>query len=168
MTRTFTRGSMVLLALALGPIACGGAVDDRSSANGGEPPSTASRDDGSRDEASSPPSTGATPAPGVTCCPPDPKPSGSMYLGGAARDGKCARTYDFWCSERWRIEKDALGCPVWKYDVRAPAAGENAQCQASTICTPGAYVLCRCPDASEATKQCNEDGKSFGPCGPCG
>ena len=28
MTRTFTRGSMVLLALALGLIACGGAVDD--------------------------------------------------------------------------------------------------------------------------------------------
>ncbi len=64
------------------------------------------------------------------CCPPDTKMSGSMYLGGKAHDdGTCHQTYDFWCSTNWRIEKDAAGCQVWRYDIRSPSAGETFQCQ---------------------------------------
>lgn len=35
------------------------------------------------------------------------------------------------------------------------------------LCTPGAYVFCRCQDRQEGTKLCKEDAKSFGPCEPC-
>lgn len=35
------------------------------------------------------------------------------------------------------------------------------------LCTPNAYVFCRCADFSEGTKQCAEDGMAFGECGPC-
>lgn len=31
-------------------------------------------------------------------------------------------------------------------------------------CTPGAFVFCRCPDSSESTKRCSDDGLSFAPC----
>lgn len=46
-------------------------------------------------------------------------------------------------------------------------------CSASTatkedkLCTPGAYVFCRCQDRQEGSKLCKEDAKSFGPCEPC-
>jgi hypothetical protein len=32
------------------------------------------------------------------------------------------------------------------------------------LCTPKAYVFCRCVDRSEGTKQCAEDGRSFADC----
>lgn len=32
------------------------------------------------------------------------------------------------------------------------------------ICTPGAYVYCRCEDRSEGTKLCNTDGRTFRAC----
>jgi cysteine-rich repeat protein len=35
------------------------------------------------------------------------------------------------------------------------------------LCTPDAWVFCRCADFSEGTKQCASDGMSFGACGPC-
>lgn len=35
------------------------------------------------------------------------------------------------------------------------------------LCTPGAYVFCRCSDRQEGTKLCREDAQSFGPCEPC-
>lgn len=49
-----------------------------------------------------------------------------MNLGGAGPS--CAESCDFFCSTNWRVEKDAKGCEVWRYDVRAPAAGENPAC----------------------------------------
>lgn len=38
---------------------------------------------------------------------------------------------------------------------------------AQRLCTPDAWVFCRCVDFSEGTKQCAADGLSFGECGPC-
>jgi hypothetical protein len=35
------------------------------------------------------------------------------------------------------------------------------------LCTPDAYVFCRCADRSEGTKKCKEDGASFEECSPC-
>jgi hypothetical protein len=35
------------------------------------------------------------------------------------------------------------------------------------LCTPGAYVFCRCQNRDEGTKLCNPDGNSFKDCGPC-
>jgi hypothetical protein len=35
------------------------------------------------------------------------------------------------------------------------------------LCTPEAYVFCRCSDRSEGTKRCKEDGASFDECLPC-
>src|SRR5512140_222485 len=35
------------------------------------------------------------------------------------------------------------------------------------LCTPGAYVYCRCANRDEGTKLCKEDGKSFEACQPC-
>ena len=32
------------------------------------------------------------------------------------------------------------------------------------VCTPGSYVFCRCAGGEDATKLCNEDGETFGPC----
>ena len=51
-------------------------------------------------------------------------------MGGTnENDGaSCARTCDFFCSQNWRIEKDANGCDEWKFDVRQPAPGEGPQC----------------------------------------
>ena len=89
-----------------------------------------------------------------------------MYLGGATEGAPCTRTSDFWCSTNWRLTNDRYGCARWSYDVRKPAPGENAQCQATTTCTPGAYVFCRCADNSEGTKLCKADG-TFEACGPC-
>lgn len=43
--------------------------------------------------------------------------------------------------------------------------------EGGAVCTPGAYVFCRCADRSEGTKQCRADGLSFDACtagtGPC-
>src|SRR5215471_17808300 len=35
------------------------------------------------------------------------------------------------------------------------------------ICTPGAYVYCRCQNRDEGTKLCKADGLSFEACQPC-
>lgn len=73
---------------------------------------------------------GAAPSSATKCCPPDGQISGSMYLGGKADEGgTCHKTYDFWCSQNWRLEKDESGCETWRYDVRSPGVGENGQCQ---------------------------------------
>jgi hypothetical protein len=42
-------------------------------------------------------------------------------------------------------------------DAATPDAG-------GARCTPGSYVFCRCPDRSEGTKRCSDDGQSFEPC----
>jgi hypothetical protein len=61
------------------------------------------------------------------CCPPDAVPSGCMHIGGYSA-AACPVTCDFWCSTNWRIVNDAHGCPMWRYDTRAPAPGENSVC----------------------------------------
>jgi hypothetical protein len=60
------------------------------------------------------------------CCPISSGVGASMNLGGSE---SCVTTHDFWCSTNWRKETDQKGCPVWRYDVRAPAPDENAMCQ---------------------------------------
>jgi len=50
-----------------------------------------------------------------------------MYAGGSAQYG-CVRLCDFFCATKWRIVDDPSGCPVWTYDTRAPAPGENEMC----------------------------------------
>jgi hypothetical protein len=73
--------------------------------------------------------TGPTePDSGATCCPRSASVSGCMDLGGASQDG-CGTTCEFWCSTNWRVETDALGCEVWRYDTRAPHPEENVQCE---------------------------------------
>ena len=47
------------------------------------------------------------------------------------------------------------------------AACTTEQVVASRLCTPNAYVYCRCSDRSEGTKQCNTTGNSFADCS-CG
>lgn len=42
--------------------------------------------------------------------------------------------------------------------------GEDRVTKEDRLCTPGAYVFCRCADRSEGTKLCKPDGKSFEPC----
>lgn len=48
------------------------------------------------------------------------------------------------------------------------AAVEGCSSSAATsderLCSPGAYVFCRCADRTEGTKLCKDDGKSFEPC----
>src|SRR5688572_20793495 len=46
------------------------------------------------------------------------------------------------------------------------ACSEN-QAKPDRICTPGAYVFCRCENRKEGSKLCKEDGESFGACSPC-
>jgi hypothetical protein len=62
------------------------------------------------------------------CCPPDPTLSGCMHLGGYS-DGACGQTCDFWFSTNWRLESDSHGCPIWRWDTRAPQANESPTCQ---------------------------------------
>ena len=50
-----------------------------------------------------------------------------MNIGGYSTEG-CSWTCDFFCSTNWRIENDSHGCPYWRYDMRAPAPGENLLC----------------------------------------
>lgn len=47
--------------------------------------------------------------------------------------------------------------------------GCSAETKAKTekLCTPGAYVFCRCQDRQEGAKLCNETGDGFGKCEPC-
>jgi len=71
---------------------------------------------------------GSGPGPDASgCCPPDPMVSGCTHLGGYSPGG-CPKTCDFFCSTNWRVEKDAHGCSLWRYDTRAPKPGENLAC----------------------------------------
>src|SRR5688572_165874 len=47
------------------------------------------------------------------------------------------------------------------------ACGQESNAKAERICTPDAYVFCRCQDRQEGTKHCKEDGVSFEECLPC-
>jgi cysteine-rich repeat protein len=49
----------------------------------------------------------------------------------------------------------------------AACSGKTTSSPVDRICTPGAYVYCRCQDRQEGTKLCKEDGASFGLCEPC-
>jgi hypothetical protein len=62
----------------------------------------------------------------VVCCPPDPQPSGCTHLGGAAVNGTCGYPCDFFDSSHWRIETDAYGCPVWRYDLTGGCSPDAA------------------------------------------
>lgn len=64
---------------------------------------------------------------GGACCPRDSSPAGCMNLGGSSKNG-CSTTCDFFCSTNWRVETDETGCEVWRWDVRAPQAGETQYC----------------------------------------
>ena len=68
----------------------------------------------------------AAPDTGV-CCPPDQVRSSCMNIGGYSAHG-CLLTCDFFCSTNWRLENDSHGCPIWRYDTRAPAPGEDWSC----------------------------------------
>ena len=46
-------------------------------------------------------------------------------------------------------------------------AGKAAAVSDDKACTAGNFVLCRCSDQREGTKQCSGDGMSFGACQPC-
>lgn len=46
----------------------------------------------------------------------------------------------------------------------AQGCSSSAAEKQDRLCTPGAYVFCRCADRSEGTKLCKEDGRSFEPC----
>jgi hypothetical protein len=43
-------------------------------------------------------------------------------------------------------------------DANIPDAGPSG------ICTPGAYVFCRCSNGDDGTKPCNSSGTGFGAC----
>lgn len=43
----------------------------------------------------------------------------------------------------------------------------ETKAKSEKLCTPGAYVFCRCQDRQEGAKLCNETGDGFGKCEPC-
>lgn len=47
-------------------------------------------------------------------------------------------------------------------------SGGDAATSEGRLCTPGAYVFCRCADQASGTKLCNDDGKSFEACSSTG
>lgn len=49
----------------------------------------------------------------------------------------------------------------------AAACSSSNDAKPAKLCTPGAYVYCRCQDREEGTKLCNETGTAFGACEPC-
>jgi len=53
--------------------------------------------------------------------------------------------------------------------LAAVAFGCSAETKAKEekLCTPGAFVFCRCQDRQEGSKLCNETGDGFGKCEPC-
>jgi hypothetical protein len=69
---------------------------------------------------------GGTGSDAVVCCPPDAQPSGCTHLGGAAVNGMCDYACDFFNSSHWRIETDAYGCPVWRYDFTGGCSPDAA------------------------------------------
>ncbi|HVJ94619.1 MAG TPA: DUF4215 domain-containing protein [Labilithrix sp.] len=48
--------------------------------------------------------------------------------------------------------------------IATQACSENEGTDEDRICTPGAYVFCRCADRAAGTKLCKADGKSFEAC----
>lgn len=57
----------------------------------------------------------------------------------------------------------ALFAGVLAIACQTPSTGASEE----NICTPGAYVFCRCADRTKGTKLC-QDGKTFGQCAPPG
>lgn len=49
----------------------------------------------------------------------------------------------------------------------ACASTTQTAAKAERLCTPDAWVYCRCQNRDEGSKQCNETGTKFGPCMPC-
>lgn len=47
------------------------------------------------------------------------------------------------------------------------ACSQQTKAKEDKLCTPGAYVFCRCQDRQEGAKLCNETGDGFGKCEPC-
>lgn len=43
----------------------------------------------------------------------------------------------------------------------------ETKAKSDKLCTPGAYIFCRCQDRQEGAKLCNETGDGFGKCEPC-
>jgi hypothetical protein len=84
---------------------------------------SAGRDGGPGPDAVGPDAVGPD---AVVCCPPDPQPTGCTNLGGASLTGQCYTSCDFFGSSRWRIENDAYGCPVWRYDVTGGCSPDSA------------------------------------------
>ncbi len=48
--------------------------------------------------------------------------------------------------------------------VQACTLGGDSATSEQRLCTPGAYVFCRCADTAPGTKLCKDDGKSFDAC----
>lgn len=57
-----------------------------------------------------------------------------------------------------------LLAPVLGVAVVAACSSSNQETKDEKVCTPGAYVYCRCEDRSEGTKLCKADGRSFDEC----
>lgn len=112
-----TRASFVALVLALvslAVVACGGesSTDDSDkTAKGG----------GSGNEVANG-ETASGAGDGAQCCPRDTVQSGCMNLGGPSANG-CFKSCDFFNSTNWRVERDATGCEVWRYDMMPIDAG---------------------------------------------
>jgi len=49
----------------------------------------------------------------------------------------------------------------------AAGCGSSEAAGDKRLCTPDAYVFCRCSDFSKGTKQCSADGMSFSECAGC-
>ena len=49
----------------------------------------------------------------------------------------------------------------------AVACSADGNAAPGKLCTPAAYVFCRCQNRDEGTKLCNADGESFADCLPC-
>lgn len=61
----------------------------------------------------------------------------------------------------------ALGAFAAVLVATACASSTQTAAKAERLCTPDAWVYCRCQSRDEGSKQCNEDGTKFGPCMPC-
>jgi hypothetical protein len=53
------------------------------------------------------------------------------------------------------------------FAVVAFACSAKNGASSDRLCTPGAYVYCRCQNRDEGTKLCNDDGAGFQACLPC-
>ncbi len=109
-----TAFGLTLAALVVAVAACTSSSGGGTAADGGIDAATDASVDAPTD---APADTSAE------CCPRSPQTSGCMDLGGVRPDVGCLQTCDFWCSTNWRVEKDAYGCEVWRYDVVYPDGG---------------------------------------------